>query len=404
MSQVLFVNVFGFGNVNPTISLVKELINRGETVTYVAGEEFREYLESTGAAFVGYKNFDESKFLNGNIALESCEPIFLEIAEIYIKIAEVIFRLGITFDYMIYNSLFFLGPQIKNKLQIPSISIFCTFATNDKVNYLSMLLSRSMVEKLRNRAEFSSFAKYIQQKYKMEVPDLYLLHMLKADLNLVYTSRYFQPEEDSFDESYQFIGPPMTQAEEIADQRFIKKDGEKLIYISLGTIFNQSVDFYKSCLKAFDHMDAKVILSVGENISVDTFGTIPSNFMVRNHVPQLEILKQADVFISHGGMNSTNEGLYYCVPLVVIPHFFDQPAVAGRVAELGAGIVIPKEQVTPKLLRQGVDRIFSDRTFQKNSEIIGKTLRDAGGYKRGVDEIFHLKNSLGLLWGEREIS
>ena len=42
MKKVLFINMFGHGHINPTIGLVKELMNRGEQVTYIAGEEFRE--------------------------------------------------------------------------------------------------------------------------------------------------------------------------------------------------------------------------------------------------------------------------------------------------------------------------------------------------------------------------
>jgi hypothetical protein len=36
--------------------------------------------------------------------------------------------------------------------------------------------------------------------------------------------------------------------------------------------------------------------------------------------------------------------------------------------------------------------IFDDN-FKINSEKIGKSLREADGYKKGVDEIFNLKNS-----------
>ena len=46
-------------------------------------------------------------------------------------------------------------------------------------------------------------------------------------------------------------------------------------------------------------------------------------------------------------MNSTNEGLYYDVPLVLIPQSGDQPFVANRVTQLGAGIIIEKDKVTP---------------------------------------------------------
>ena len=131
-------------------------------------------------------------------------------------------------------------------------------------------------------------------------------------------------------------------------------------------------------------------MSIGESIDVNTFKSIPSNFIVRNYVSQLEILKQADVFITHGGMNSTNEGLYYDVPLVLVPQSGDQPFVAKRVEELGAGIIIEKDKVTPEILKQSVVNILSDSNFRMNSKKIGESLREAGGFKKGVDEILNL--------------
>lgn len=56
-------------------------------------------------------------------------------------------------------------------------------------------------------------------------------------------------------------------------------DKKKVIYISLGTLFNNSIEFYESCFKAFDNMDAKIIMSVGENTDSNTFKSSPSNFI-----------------------------------------------------------------------------------------------------------------------------
>lgn len=141
-------------------------------------------------------------------------------------------------------------------------------------------------------------------------------------------------------------------------------------------------------------MDVKVVMSIGKKIDINTFKDIPSNFIVKNYVPQLEILKHADIFITHGGMNSINEGLYYELPLVLIPQSVDQPFVANRVAELGAGIVLKKDEITAQILKESVEKIFSDKNYKINSEKIGESLRDGGGYKRGVDEIFNLKHSI----------
>lgn len=43
------------GHVNPTIGLVNELISKGDSITYIAGEEFRDKFENIGANFVGYE-------------------------------------------------------------------------------------------------------------------------------------------------------------------------------------------------------------------------------------------------------------------------------------------------------------------------------------------------------------
>lgn len=69
---------------------------------------------------------------------------------------------------------------------------------------------------------------------------------------------------------------------------------------------------------------------------------IPPNFIVLPYVAQLHMLQHTDVFITHAGMNSTSEALYYNVPLVMIPLTSDQPLVANRVQELGAGITLNK--------------------------------------------------------------
>lgn len=67
------------------------------------------------------------------------------------------------------------------------------------------------------------------------------------------------------------------------------------------------------CVHCFNaiYIDNKWIkVDARGNTNVSLFKYIQSNFIVRNYVPQLEILKCADVFITPGGMNSTNEGLY----------------------------------------------------------------------------------------------
>lgn len=226
----------------------------------------------------------------------------------------------------------------------------------------------------------------LEATYNVRVGSAYEVAYNPAPLTLVYTSKSFQPDGESFDESFKFVGPtidlPATR-----EFDFTNVDTEHLIYISLGTVFNQAIQFYKLCLAAFAETNYTVILSVGRQTRIEELGDIPANVIVRSYVPQLEVLQHAKLFITHGGMNSVSEGLTYGVPLIVIPQSADQPVVAQQVAKLGAGIQLTQEGLTAQNLREAAEQVLADASIQKACEQIGESFRTAGGYRRAVEEI-----------------
>ena len=98
---------------------------------------------------------------------------------------------------------------------------------------------------------------------------------------------------------------------------------EPIVYISLGTLHRGSTDFFHQCFAAFADMPPRFVLSVGNQTDIQGLGPVPSNFIVRPSVPQLELLRHAAVFITHGGMNSVLEGLSGAVRLIVSPQHFE---------------------------------------------------------------------------------
>jgi UDP:flavonoid glycosyltransferase YjiC (YdhE family) len=64
--------------------------------------------------------------------------------------------------------------------------------------------------------------------------------------------------------------------------------------------------------------------------------------------------------------------------------------------ELGAGISLDKDEVTQRLLQSTLNNILSDASYRKNSQIIGESLKNAGGYKKAADEIFQLEQRMLL--------
>ena len=122
-----------------------------------------------------------------------------------------------------------------------------------------------------------------------------------------------------------------------------------------------------------------MILSIGTNVSIDSLGSAPKNFIVAPQVPQFAVLQRAGAFVTHGGMNSVSESLFYGVPMTVVPQMGEQAIIGRRVAQLGAGICLTKEEVTAARLRESVQRLLTGNNFRQQADTIRRSFLDAGG-------------------------
>jgi MGT family glycosyltransferase len=204
----------------------------------------------------------------------------------------------------------------------------------------------------------------------------------------VYTIKEFQPFGDTFDETYKFVGPSISAQVKNKDVDFTSIEVKSPIYISLGTVFNEALDFYKLCMKAFENSEHTIVMSIGNKTKISDLGEIPKNFIVKNYVPQTELLTYTKLFITHGGMNSTHEGLYNGVPLIVIPQSADQPVIAKQVETLGAGVKLQMQGLTADQLSESVEIVLNNPSCKEAALNLKESLRKSGGYKQAVDEIF----------------
>lgn len=137
-------------------------------------------------------------------------------------------------------------------------------------------------------------------------------------------------------------------------------------------------------------------MSIGGQTQLDELGEIPKNFIVKTYVPQTELLKYTKLFITHGGMNSTNEALYNGVPLIVIPLSSDQPIIADQVTNIGAGIQLQMQTLTANQLKEAADQVLNNPSIHKAVANIKESYQKSGGYQKAVDEIFKFKSQYGI--------
>ena len=107
-----------------------------------------------------------------------------------------------------------------------------------------------------------------------------------------------------------------------------------------------------------------------------------------NYVPQTKLLAYTKLFITHGGMNSTHEGLYNGIPLIVIPQSADQPVIAKQVENLGAGIKLSMKELTVEQLRESVELVLNNPSYKEVAWNLKESFLKSGGYQEAADEIF----------------
>ena len=373
--KILFINLPYFGHVVPTLGLVEELVKRGIQVTYLLPYDWQNVVAIDGVQFVGYENH---------------KKLSVQIVNAYLAAERIIE----SYDLVVYEQFFFLGKHLAENYGKPVVRIFTAPATNDQLmkEYIQAggalgIFRYKWIGRLFTKEILKNISKENATKIIMKT-DCWLDEIVQnpPDLNLVYTLEEYQPYREAFwDKQFQFLGASIYKRKE---ETFTIPKGEKpVIYISLGTIVKGAKSFFEHCMKAFGDEDVTVIISVGKTFPVKKMKNIPSNFYVYSFVPQLAVLEVADVFVTHGGMNSVSEALACGVPMVVIPFMADQPTNARRIQELGLGKLLDYKKVNASVLKNEVLVVMQDEHIQKEVSYMQQKMQTCPGNVAGVQWI-----------------
>jgi MGT family glycosyltransferase len=391
LARALFFGLPVHGHVNPTLPLVRELVRRGDEVIYFATEEFATRIGETGAVYRPYQNGFLPELGAVSRRMDELAWIFMRTTGEILD-QELDAYKALRPDYVMTDSVAPWGHWVSQLLNVPVVTSVTTFAFNRRVLRYAVKQgvrprggSAFIISKLRHVAKALSLQRRLRRRYGVPGAGIMGAISNRSGLSLVYTSREFQPCAETFGDAYAFVGPLLESRADGSDFPWDRIVHPRIVYVSLGTLFNADASFYRRCMDGLATLDAQVVLSVGRRVALDSLGAAPANMMLRAHVPQLEVLERASGFITHGGMNSVSESLFYGVPTVVIPQMSEQEIVAGRTQELGAGIVLSKPDVTADTLRSSVDRVLADGEFRQRARAIGDSFRAAGGVERAAD-------------------
>ncbi|MBE8519504.1 oleandomycin glycosyltransferase [Amycolatopsis sp. H6(2020)] len=383
MRTIAFLNIGMHGRVNPTLPVVAELVRRGHVVSYHTSPAFSAEIEAAGANVCFYPGGDhplpDPPTPAGLVAALAGAAVEL-LPAVLADLRRVRPRL------IVHDSACPWGAIAARELGVPAAASFTTFAFNRQVpsptrgswDLLAQARPRLLESYLRARSE-------LRRRYDTRGLPPVDLGNIRQRLNLVFTSRAFQPAAEEFDESYRFVGASIGARP--ADPEFpLDRLRDPVLYASLGTIFSAAPRLLRTFATALAPLGGTVVVSTGQTDPA-ALGPLPATVLARRFVPQPEVLARAALFVTHGGMNSVNEAMYAGVPMLVVPQGADQPVVAGRVAELGAGLSIRTEDVTEDAVRALAQRLIGEPRFRTAAATLRAAQQEAGGYRRAADEL-----------------
>ncbi|MFD2078210.1 hypothetical protein SAMN05421678_1238 [Actinopolymorpha cephalotaxi] len=404
MSHVAMTGMPASGHVNPTLPLVRELVDRGVDVTYYSTAEFADAVERAGAKFRAYP---DGAISSRDIAAATQSGSSVRVVG---RVLEATLTL-VPFlreefarerpDAVAYDSNALWGRVTAAGLGLPTISFMTTMVLGPAD--FKGLTAREWAHTLR--LTLLDFPQTVRVRRRVlrrfgtdVVPSTPMLPMF-GDLTLFAIPREIQPDNARPDERCHFLGPTVSaggtvnsglRGAEVDAELAAHLDGpDPVVLVSLGTLHAGTGEFFRTCFKALADLPARVVLAVGHSTDPTELGSPPANTLVRGTVPQLEILRRAAVFVTHGGMNSALEALAYGVPLVVVPQQVEQLIIGRTIAERGAAVVLRQHlshrPVPAGELRTAVDRMLTDSSARDRARALGAGFGSGGRAAAGAD-------------------
>jgi MGT family glycosyltransferase len=368
------------------------MARRGEDVTIYSAATYRDVIESSGATYRCY---------GGTMSASSTGPFGgmrrrLEFAEQVLPDLIETLRADRP-DYVVLDAAANWGSVAAGVLRLPAISYRLTYALHRDMFDAAELVRRFyghapgefVLQGMFDLVGYYEVAQRVDRQYGSSTGDVAASLECRCDLNLVLIPRALQIEPERFDQSYRFVGHCFGESLEPDEFPWDELGADPLIYISLGTVFNNRPGFFRACMEAFGGLPLRVVMSVGRRVDLAALGPAPANFLVAAYVPvpMVKLLERASLAITHAGGNSVQECARAGVPQLMYPQAGDQFILADRVQQLGAGLRLSDADIEGGRLREVAGRVMADPSYRRAAAELRESVRKCGGTAQACDEM-----------------
>ena len=381
------------GHINAAITLAQRLMEADFKVVFVGLADDRSILEERGFEYMAIAEdlYPKGKWAEEKREREEARFIFGKLVKsikLLRKLDDLLFAfandISGKFDLIISDGLLYYGPLVASKANIPVVLLQTSLPFD---NPLSPPLGSALSPRLdgtlslRTRWRNTMIGELLSCKLGMlanRVLGIVLKRLLigssEAEMKRFdLSSELFPRPMRDFRSNYlSIIACPKafdfnisTLPETLYVDGLIDDDDKdvdrldwteipvdkKIVYASMGSqawmLKDRGKSFYHKILETFkDRTDSFLIISAGPLAEVlESEWNVP-NVRILEWAPQKDILRRADLMITHGGLNSIKECIHFKVPMICYPVGRDQPGNAARIKYHRLGLIGDVERTT----------------------------------------------------------
>jgi demethyllactenocin mycarosyltransferase len=376
------------GHVNPTLGVAEELVARGHRVTYILPEDIAERALDIGAAVVTYP-LDKERFRTHMVPQQNSDE-YTDKGEILRVLEWLLDMTGRTLapleghfsddrpDVIVNDpSSFWTGRILADRWDIPAIRSTPTYAANEHWSMQPGAEAAGPPDDPGLHELVSGIDRLLRDQ-GIEGDANTFVGRVHSGPALLYMPRHFQFAGETFDDQHHFVGPcaPRTP---IHGTWKPPLDGRPLVMVSLGTLYNQRPEFFRTCVEAFRDEPWNVLLVLGGGLAPEELGPLPEHVHVRDFVPLADVFPHTSLLVNHGGMSTAMEAFSHGVPVVAVPVMTEPRATALRITELGLGAQLLDQDVTAANLRDTALRVLTDDGIRDRLRQMRTLIHAAGG-------------------------
>ena len=238
MSKIALINIGLHGHVNPTLAFTTELVRRGHDVLYFAPEEFRTVVERTGARFHPYStNFVTPKGADFKNRMTSMPRRWIEDFEsTFTLLLDAL--ASERPDVLVYDFVSLPGRAIASVTGTPAVKFFTTYASNEHFDLLQTAFRSGGPILPEDIAYFDTEIAQLAARHGFPAFGFDDIMRHAEPQNLAFMPQSFQPDGETFGSAFAFVGPCIDGLAQQPLLDFQLATDLPLLYISLGTIFN----------------------------------------------------------------------------------------------------------------------------------------------------------------------